>query len=99
MFRPIRHRLLTACLALAPCSLPLHAQNASKAEWIQNLRDQLIQEKNCELSYMTEVREFAFFDTIVANGRAHCLDKRQFDFTWETRKMKFGIERCGSAVC
>ena len=31
--------------------------------------------------------------------RAHCLDKRQFDFTWADKDMKFTIERCGPAVC
>ena len=80
-------------------SSPQAAQTDGEAEWANDLRGQLMQEKNCELAYMTNVREFEFFDGTVANGRAHCLDKRQFDFTWEPKQMKFTIERCGPAVC
>ncbi len=99
MARLTRTLLHAACFGLVLQASPIRAQSEAEDDWKQNLRDQLSQENNCELSYMTDVRQFTFFDGVVANGRAHCLDKRQFDFTWAGQKMKFDIERCGTAVC
>ena len=99
MARPIRHRLPAVCAVLILTATPLGAQTEPEPEWTQTLRDQLSQEQNCELGYMTGVHEFKFFDGMAANGRAHCLDKRQFDFTWAPQELKFDIQRCGPTVC
>jgi len=96
---PVRNLPFAACIALGLSASPLRALTEGETEWTQHLRDQLSHEQNCELSYTTNVREFTFFDGVVANGRVHCLDKRQFDFTWAPQKLKFDIQRCGTAVC
>lgn len=94
----LRIALITLVALMAGQTLG-RAQEEAQPAWTQDLRDQLMQEKNCELGFMSSVRELEFFDGVVANGRAHCLDKRQFDFTWAPKKMKFDISQCGTAVC
>jgi len=94
--------LLAAMLALAALAAAPHrsaAQDESEPAWAQTLRDQLEQDEHCSLAYLTDVREFEFHDGVVANGRAHCMDKRQFDFTWAPKEMRFDFKRCGPQVC
>lgn len=67
--------------------------------WNRSLRQQLLKENSCELSFITALRELEVKGHLVIEGRAHCKDKRLFNFARQTPGSKFTIIACKPDVC
>jgi len=71
----------------------------AKDEWNGTLRQQLLNEHSCELSFITALRELEIKGHLVTEGRAHCKDKRLFNFARQKPGSKFAITACKPDVC
>ncbi len=67
--------------------------------WKVSLKLQLMQEKKCEIKELSRVKEFKLAGEDVVDGRAHCMDGKDYDFSWKKELNKFELRRCQPAVC
>ena len=65
----------------------------------RTLRQQLLKENSCELNFFTALRELEIKGHLVIEGRAHCKDKRLFNFIRQKPGSKFAITACKPDVC
>lgn len=83
--------------------LPVRAQDPPEAiqegPWRLILKDQLKQEKGCDLNEVLTYQEIPLGDDVGVQGRVSCLDNRQFDFSRNRKHQKFRIELCEPTVC
>lgn len=86
-----------AALLLIKSALPLAAQQ--EEVWQALLREQLRDEKSCQLNYTTNVRKYDIDGKQGLKARAHCFDKRMYDVTWLPEKQQFEIQSCEPTVC
>lgn len=99
-----RHRLRTIRLVLAlslaclPTAGGAHAQQQEEV-WVQLLRQQLLDENNCELNFTTNEKKYELGGQQMVEARAHCLDKRAFDARWLPSAEKFEVRECDTAAC
>ncbi len=72
---------------------------AEQSDWEPELTDQLIEEKECELDYLTGVIEKEVNGIPVVIGRAHCKDGRSFDVARNDPFEPFELKLCDIAAC
>jgi hypothetical protein len=77
----------------------LAAAHAQDYAWEDGLRRQLLSELNCELNYLTDVREFELLGKKSVLVRAHCNDKRAFDASREGGEETFRFRSCEIVTC
>lgn len=93
--------VLAAGLAtMMPAVDPVRAQDDAKRElWKVTLRQQLRDERKCELKAFLAVRQFKLAGDDVLEGRISCYDGREFDFTRPQPHSKFTIRLCLPTAC
>jgi hypothetical protein len=100
-----RHPILALPLAvlfltLMPISQRVTAQTQSVSEvWKVPLRQQLLDERNCELKSFLFIRSFRLAGDKVLEGRVACYDGREFDFTRPRPHAKFKLRLCLPTAC
>lgn len=93
-------------MARAVCMVTLVLSLASagpaageEATWLAALRHVLAHEQKCDLGEVLWSREVPVGKTTALEGRARCLDGREFDFTQRRPHMKFDVRLCQPTVC
>ncbi len=96
------HRSALRTPAALACALLLAAPGAASAQqpmWELDLSDQLMEQKSCELDYMTGVIEREVDGKPVVIGRAHCKDGRAFDVSRSDEFEDFELKACDIVAC
>ena len=94
IWRPTGLALGLALAVVAPS-----APSAAAELWKDILKQQLWDEKGCELNYVTNERWFELQGKASVMARAHCKDKRQFDVEWREEKQDFAVRLCEPTAC
>lgn len=94
---------LILCLVIIFClsvsTLSVDQATAAGDAWKVSLKLQLKKEKQCEIKSLSRVKEFKLAGKDVVDGRAHCMDGTDYDFSWKSELNKFDLRRCQPAVC
>lgn len=102
MHKFLSHRRAAGCalgLSLI-CALAAGPVSAQQEElWVQLLRQQLSDEKNCELNFTTNEKRYELGGQQMVEARAHCLDKRAFDARWLPDAERFEVRECDTEAC
>ena len=94
------HRFLSLLSASALAAATVIAPAvAEQSDWEPELSDQLAEEKECELDYLTGVIEKEVDGIPVVIGRAHCKDGRSFDIARNDPFEPFELKLCDIAAC
>ncbi len=72
---------------------------AEQSDWEPELSDQLAEEKECQLDYLTGVIEKEVNGIPVVIGRAHCKDGRSFDIARNDPFEPFDLKLCDVSAC
>lgn len=96
-FKHTRKAIFAAPLMIFLCMFSEKA--ISEETWEIVLRQQLNDEKQCQLNFMTNIRKFELAGNQIIEGRIHCVDGRQYDFTRPKVHQKFEIRVCMPTVC
>ncbi len=75
------------------------AAAAEDEPWRAELRTQLEADQQCDLNYLTDVRQFELLGKKTIAARAHCMDKRAFDVERSGSETSFRIEICATVSC
>ena len=86
-------------LALFSSLLLVQALAQEKAMWEAKLQKQLMKDLQCSLLYSTRVFENELGGKKSLSGRAHCRDKRAFDFSRPSPNSPFKFKNCEPVVC
>jgi len=70
-----------------------------EAPWRIVLKNQLKQEKACDLNEVLAYQEIPLGDDVGVDGRVSCFDGREFNFSRKRRHQRFSIELCQPTVC
>ena len=86
---------------LSPILLCIGVQHvrAEAAKWTADLRNQLKRVENCDLMFMTGVKEYRLGDNDIVQARITCGDGRSFDVTRPDAGQEFKIESCMPTAC
>ena len=79
-------------------AVPAFAQSSDPA-WLDNLKDQLARDEQCNVEYFVNVREGELAGRRTFEARAQCTDGRQFDGARTEPDRDFTISECGIQVC
>lgn len=82
--------IVTLVLALASAG----PADGDEASWMPALRHVRAHEEKCKLGEVLWRREVPILE-----GRARCVDGREFDFTQRRPHMKFDVRLCQPTVC
>lgn len=94
------NRLLSVAVLVVALMIAISSSVAQDTPiWVQVLRAQLLEEQECELNYMTNIRELELGDTVRIDARAHCKDGRAFDVKSDDPGQKFDIRACNVTLC
>ena len=80
-------------LALAGLAA-LSLATSSRADWQSDLRDQLLQEQNCEVLFLSDLEERVVEGQPAVFVRAHCSDQRAFDASRTDGATRFRLQVC-----
>ncbi|HEX2842538.1 hypothetical protein [Hyphomicrobium sp.] len=92
-------------LALFAVAAPLGAVAADdplkpeEGPWRIVLKTQLKAEQSCDLNEVLGYQEVPLGGDVGLDGRASCLDGREFNFTRKGKDQKFSLDLCKPAVC
>jgi len=86
-----------AVLLFAIAALTIAAED--KTKWEQELQAQLLEEKQCDMQYITGPRTLELGGDTTISGRAHCNDGRSFDFSRLRADDPFELADCEPQVC
>jgi hypothetical protein len=93
----------SACLAIITAAAPIgRAQTGKPADtqsWQAILSLQLKSEYNCDFEKVLFDRDVEVGQRITKEGRARCLDGREFDFSRDATHEKFILRLCMPTVC
>lgn len=87
------HAIALSWVAILPQS------SLAQQDWEARLRQQLLEEQRCELTFLSRVREFELAGERVVEGRAHCTDGRAFDIARKGQGAVFTLRLCGPVEC
>lgn len=87
--------MMVTLIAMLGIALPARAEEV----WETALRLQLVAEKNCQLALIVSVRRIPVDGLDALEGRARCIDNREFDFSQPKQHQKFTLQLCQPAVC
>ena len=88
----IRSFVLVTVLTLVPA-------DTREPEWQLDLEMQLLEQKQCEMLYVTRPRESELGGERTVSGRAHCADGRNFDFSRLRSYQPFEFKDCEPVIC
>ena len=71
----------------------------AKEGWEIALKQQLLRERKCDVKFLSRVKQFKLGGEDVVDGRAHCTNSLEYDFSWNKQKQKFDIRACKPVVC
>ncbi len=71
------------------------AASSALADWEQELTDQIAEELNCEVSFLSQVTEREVEGHRVVMAKVHCVDKRAFDAYRGDEYDLFEFRLCG----
>lgn len=74
-------------------------QPPADARWRILLKDQLKQEKNCDLQEVLTYSELKIGDEIAISGKVSCVDGREYDYNRPRPHQKFEVRLCEPSVC
>ncbi len=101
--RPPLKLIVPLLVAVSVSPLATWAQNEEQPQnvqpWSLLLRQQLQSEKGCVVNEILTVNEFKIGDETMLEGRASCIDGRQFDFNRRHEHVKFELRLCDPVVC
>lgn len=95
----------TACALAALLALAAGPAGAAEEEkkdapvWQNILALQLSASHNCDLEKVLFFHEVPLGETVSTEGRARCIDGREFDFSRDKRHEKFTLRLCQPTVC
>ncbi len=69
------------------------------AEWRLALQQQLLNEKQCELNYLTNLKVQTLGAIESIEARAHCMSGQAYDIKSMHGTNEFEIRECGITVC
>lgn len=95
-------RTLLALIAVIVPFGVLAADDPLKPEegpWRIVLKNQLKAEQSCELNEVLGYQEVPLGGDVGLDGRATCIDGREFNFTRKSKDQKFSLDLCKPAVC
>lgn len=72
---------------------------ASDEPWLAMLKQQLLDQKKCFYEHIVQIRTFELAGAEVIDGRARCMDGREFYFTRPKPHLAFELRECEPAVC
>jgi hypothetical protein len=67
--------------------------------WRIILKEQLKNDKGCDLNEVITFQEVPLGDNVSLDGRISCIDGREFNFTRMRSHQKFSLEQCEPTVC
>ena len=93
--------LLAFAATAVPASNPAGAEDKAAAAptWQGVLSLQLKDDYRCDLEKIVFERDIEVGGNVSKEGRVHCLDGREFDFTRPSEHEKFTIRLCQPTVC
>lgn len=91
-------RAASMAIALAAASHPAAAAEIDDRARIV-LSQQLKAEKNCDFKAIVTYHELPLGGEIALDGRASCIDGREYNFSRKRPHQKFDIELCEPTVC
>jgi hypothetical protein len=71
---------------------------STRADWQSDLREQLLQEQNCEVLFLSDLEERVVEGQTVVFVRAHCADQRAFDASRTAGAAHFKLQACDKKV-
>ena len=95
--RTFRLICLVIVALFAVAAAGVYAQ--AEGEWKTPLKIQLEKDKRCALKSVSKVRVYKVAGKEAIDGRAHCLDGQDYDFSWRAEKQKFEFRRCQPVLC
>ncbi|WP_334147663.1 hypothetical protein [Hyphomicrobium sp.] len=90
---------LLAAFVLSPALAEDEPPVPNEGPWRIILRDQLKNEKACDLNEVLTYQEIPLGTDVGVDGRVSCFDGREFNFTRKAKHQKFSLEVCSPAVC
>ena len=100
--RRVGHRaalvLLAAILAM-PASSIAEENNSGAPAWLSILSLQLSDEYHCNMEKVLFEHDVEVGGRVSKEGRAKCLDGREFDFSRDSEHEKFKLKLCMPTVC
>lgn len=91
--------ILAAALVIAGCRMPPVWAQSSDPAWLEDVQNQLADEKQCEVAFFVRVTEDKLGGRETYMARAQCVDGRQFDATKTEGDDKFAVKACQIEVC
>jgi hypothetical protein len=88
-------RMRTRATLLSLAVLPFLALPAAAEGWQDDVTRQLGQEKNCTVTFFSQVVERTVEGREVVIAKAHCEDKRAFDIYRDDARKPFRLAECG----
>lgn len=88
-----------AVLSPALSEEPRPILNPNTAPWRLVLGQQLRAVKACDLNEVLSANEIRLGEDLVLDGRASCIDGREFTFTRRREHQAFEFELCEPTVC
>jgi hypothetical protein len=85
--------------ALISSLILVQALAQDKVMWEAKLQIQLMEDLQCSLLYATSVFESELGGKKSLSGRAHCRDKRAYDFSRPSPNSPFKFKNCEPVVC
>ena len=67
--------------------------------WVTVLKMQLKESANCVVERILFARELKLGQDVGLEGRVHCVDNREYDFTRRKPHLKFELRLCQPTVC
>ncbi len=91
---------LAAALSALLAAGPTHAQESKAVPtWQSILALQLSSMQKCDLDKVLFFHEVPVGDSVSTEGRARCLDGREYDFSRDRSHEKFTLRLCQPTVC
>lgn len=86
---------ISALSVLALClALPVQPAAAQEDGWQAELSEQILQEHDCEVAFLSQVTERPVNGDAVIFAKVHCVDKRTFDAYRDSAFEPFEIHIC-----
>ncbi len=92
MNRRFRLGAAMGCLALA--AIGLSTGPAKAASWQKEMSRQILRDLNCEIAFMSQVKERTVDGRRVIMAKVHCKDKRSFDALRGSDNEAFQFKAC-----
>lgn len=98
--RSVLSAVAAVCLGAVAVSGPAAAEEkATVPQWQSILALQLRDTHKCDLDKVLFSRDVRVGDEVSTEGRARCLDGREYDFTRDRAHEKFTLRLCQPTVC